>query len=169
MLAPVGFTLTIWWVRNQWVHFIYKEPCLHITLCSSGPHFLWWLCCAGLSRSVMSDSATPWTAARQVPLSMGTLQARILGGLPGSPSGDLPNLGIKPRSPALQVDSLLSKPPGKPKNTGMGSLSLLQQIFPTQGSNQGLLHCRQILYHWATREAHLWWLIFFNWGKIYIT
>ena len=32
-------------------------------------------------------------------------------------------------------------------NTGMGSLSLLQGIFPTQGSNPGLLHCRQILYH----------------------
>ena len=31
-------------------------------------------------------------------------------------------------------------------NTGMDSLSLLQGIFPTQGSNPGLLHCRQILY-----------------------
>ena len=33
-----------------------------------------------------------------------------------------------------------------PKNTGVGSLSFLQGIFPTQESNQGLLHCRQILY-----------------------
>ena len=32
------------------------------------------------------------------------------------------------------------------QNTGMGSLSLLQGIFPTQGSNPGLLHCRQIFY-----------------------
>ena len=32
------------------------------------------------------------------------------------------------------------------QNTGVGSLSLLQGIFPTQGSNPGLLHCRQILY-----------------------
>ena len=32
------------------------------------------------------------------------------------------------------------------KNTGVGSLSLLQGIFPTQGSNPGLPHCRQILY-----------------------
>ena len=61
--------------------------------------------------------------------------------------GDLPNPGIEPRSPALQVDSLLSEPRGKPKNTGVGSLSLLQQIFPTQGSNGNLLHFRQILYH----------------------
>ena len=32
------------------------------------------------------------------------------------------------------------------QNTGVGSLSLLQGIFPTQGGNPGLLHCRQILY-----------------------
>ena len=34
----------------------------------------------------------------------------------------------------------------KPKNTGVGSLLLLQWIFSTQESNWGLLHCRQILY-----------------------
>ena len=38
--------------------------------------------------------------------------------------GDLPNPGIKPRSPTLQVDSLLSEPPGKPKHTGVGIPSL---------------------------------------------
>ena len=42
----------------------------------------------------------------------------------------LPNPGIEPRSPTLQADSLLSEPPGKPKNTGVGSLSFLQAIFP---------------------------------------
>ena len=41
---------------------------------------------------------------------------------------------------------LPAEPPGKPKNTGVGSLSLLQRIFLTQESNWGLLHCRQILY-----------------------
>ena len=66
------------------------------------------------------------------------------GGLP--PPGDLPNPGIKPRSPALQADSLPSKPPGKPKNTGVGSLSLLQGNFPTQESTWGLLPPGQILY-----------------------
>ena len=35
-------------------------------------------------------------------------------GLPCPPPGDLPDLGIEPRSPALQADSLLSEPPGKP-------------------------------------------------------
>ena len=49
--------------------------------------------------------------------------------------------------PALQVDSLPAEPQGKPKNTGVGSLSLLQWIFQTQESNQGLPRCRLILYH----------------------
>ena len=52
----------------------------------------------------------------------------------------------KPRSPALQVDSSPSEPPEKPKNTGVSSPSPLQEIFPTQETNQGLLHYRQILY-----------------------
>jgi len=60
--------------------------------------------------------------------------------------GDLPNPRIKPRSPALQADSLPAEPQGKPKNTGVGSLPILQGIFPTQELNWGLLHCRQILY-----------------------
>ena len=60
--------------------------------------------------------------------------------------GNLPNPGIEPRSPALQADSLPSEAPRKPKNTGVGSLCLLQGIFPTQESNPGLLHCGQILY-----------------------
>ena len=67
-------------------------------------------------------------------------------GLPCPPPGDLPNPGIQHRSPTLQAESLLSEPPGKPKNTRVGSLSPLQGIFPTQESNWVLLHCRRILY-----------------------
>ena len=67
--------------------------------------------------------------------------------------GNLPNPGIELRSPSLQVDFLPSEPPGKPKNIGVHSLSLLQGSLLTQESNQGLLHCRWILYHLATREA----------------
>ena len=119
---------------------------------------------------------------------------------------DLPNPGIEPTSPTLQMDSLLSERPGSwisgyigqhfcrnqmmfcelwlsfldgacdlkvtqscltlcdpmdsPWNspcqsTGDGSLSCLQGIFPTQGSNSGLQHCRWILYqlsHWMEHE-----------------
>ena len=67
--------------------------------------------------------------------------------------GDLPNPGIQPSSPELQEDSLPAEPQGKPKNTEVGSLSLLQCIFPTQESNQGLLHCRQILYQLSYQES----------------
>ena len=84
--------------------------------------------CAGLSRVRLF--VTPWTIAHQAPLSMGILQARILEWVAMLFSrGE----GIEPRSPALWEDSLPSEPPGKPKNTGVGSLSLLQGIFPTQG------------------------------------
>ena len=67
-------------------------------------------------------------------------------GVPCPPPGDLPNPGIETRSPALRVDSLPAEPQGEPKNPGVGGLSLLQQIFLTQESNRGLLHCRWILY-----------------------
>ena len=46
----------------------------------------------------------------------------------------------------MQADSLPAEPQEKSKNTGVGSLSLLQRLFLTQESNQGLLHCRQSLY-----------------------
>ena len=49
-------------------------------------------------------------------------------------------------SPALRADSLPAEPQGKPKNTGVGRLSLLQQIVPAQESSQGLLHWRWTLH-----------------------
>ena len=77
------------------------------------------------SRSVMSDSLephrlySPWNSP-----------ARILEWVAFLFWEDLPNLEIELRSPALQVDSLPAEPQGKPKNTGVGSLSLLQQSHP---------------------------------------
>ena len=71
----------------------------------------------------------------------GIFQARILEWIAFPFSGDLPNPGIEPRSPTWQADSSLSERQGKPKNTGVGSVSLLQGIFPTQELNWGLLHC----------------------------
>ena len=79
------------------------------------------------------------------PLSMEFSRQEYWSGIP-SP-GDLPNQGIKPRSPTLQADSLPSEPSGKPKSTGVGGLSLLQGIFLTQEYNHDLLHRRRILYH----------------------
>ena len=52
------------------------------------------------------------------------------------------------------MDPSLWNSPGQ--NTGMGSLSLLQRIFLTQGSNPGLLHCRQIIYQLSHQESHVY-------------
>ena len=67
-----------------------------------------------LSHSVVSDCVTPWTVARQPPLSLEILQARILEWIAMPPPGDLPNPGIEPRFPTLQANSLPSEPRGKP-------------------------------------------------------
>ena len=58
---------------------------------------------------------TPWTLARQAPLSMEFSRQEYWSVLPFPPPGNLPNPGIKARTPALQADSLPSEPPGKPE------------------------------------------------------
>ena len=66
---------------------------------------------------------------------------------------------LKPRSPALQADSLPSEPAGKPKNTGVGILFLFQGNFMTQESNRGLLHRKWIRYQLSYQgrpRSRLW-------------
>ena len=64
--------------------------------------------------SVMSDSETPWTAARQAPLSMGVSRQEHWSGLPFSSPGDLCDPGVGSVSPAPQVDSLPLSHQGSP-------------------------------------------------------
>jgi len=59
---------------------------------------------SGLVARSCSTLATPWTVACQVPLSMRFSRQEYWSGLPFPSPGDLPNPGIKPRSPALQAD-----------------------------------------------------------------
>ena len=87
-------------------------------------------------------------------------------GQPIPSPGDLSDPGIELGSPTLQVHSLPTEPPAKPKNTGVGSLSLLQGIFPTQESNQGLLHCRWINMIKCS-ETKLLRYLHTNWGNCY--
>ena len=56
--------------------------------------------------------ATLWTVAYQAPPSMGFSRQEYWSGLPFPSPGDLPDLGIKPGSPALEADALTSEPPG---------------------------------------------------------
>ena len=63
----------------------------------------------------MPHSVTPWTVACQAPPSMGFSRQEYWSGLPFPSPGDLPYPGIKPKSPTLQADSLLTEPPEKPE------------------------------------------------------
>ena len=56
---------------------------------------------------------TPWIVAYQAPQSMEFSRQEYWSGLPFPSPEDLPNPGIKPRSPTLQADTLPSEPPGK--------------------------------------------------------
>ena len=115
---------------------IYIYVCMYITCVCVCIHTH--TCCVVLSHSVMSDSVTPWTVDHQAPLSMGILQARILDCIAMPSPRDFPNPGIEHRTPTLQVDSLPSESPGKPKNTEMVAYPF------SRGTSQpkGLLHCR---------------------------
>ena len=88
------------------------------------------LCChAVLSRfSCVWLFATLWTVACPAPLSMGFSRQEYCSGLQCLLPGDLPNPGMEPTCPACQADPLPAETPGKPKNTGVGSLVLLQGI-----------------------------------------
>ena len=57
--------------------------------------------------------------------------------------------------PTLQPHGLYNPWNSPGQNTVVGSLSLLQGIFPTQESNQGLLHCRRILYQLSYQDVSL--------------
>ena len=88
------------------------------------PYGLWLICLGGYSREEY------WN------------------GLPCPPPGDLPNPGIKPRSPTLQADFSQSESPGEPKKTRGGNLSLLQGNQTRVSSIAG-----RFFTGWAIREA----------------
>ena len=76
-------------------------------------HYIYCACIP--SRSVMSDSTTPWTVAHQAPLSMGFPRQECWNEV--STPGDLPNPGVKPKppvSPLLAGRFFITAPPGKP-------------------------------------------------------
>ena len=95
------------------------------------------------SHSVVSDSLRPHGLTMQ---SMEFSRPELLEGVafPFSRGSSQPKAWTQVSHIAGRF--LPAEPQGKPKNTGVGSLCLLQGIFVTQVSNWGLLHCRQILY-----------------------
>ena len=81
------------WDGMGWVHPWARDCDMHAQLLSCVPFF-----------------AIPWTVAHQAPQSMGFPRQEYWSGLPFLPLEDLPNPGMEPRSPALQVDSLPTEP-----------------------------------------------------------
>ena len=79
--------------------------------------------------------ATPWTVAHQALPSMGFSRQEYWSGLPFPSPGDLPDPGIEPRCPALQADTLISEPPGKPsREAGTRQLGFRSQLWDFSGS-----------------------------------
>ena len=72
---------------------------------------------------------TPWTVADQAPLSMGFSRQQYWSGLPFPFSEDLPDPEIKPRSPALQVDSLPFELQGSPIIMTLNKQDYLRVIY----------------------------------------
>ena len=142
-------SLNHWTTREVPVHHIL------IIYCVQGTVFA----IAVLSCSVMSDSWWPHGLHRLL-CPWGFSRQEHWSGLPFPSPGDLPNPENELRSPTLQVNSLPSEPTGKPKNTRVGSLSLLQGIFLAQEWNWDFLHCRQIFTSGATREARIYHYIY---------
>ena len=75
---------------------------------------------------------TPWTVAHQAPPSTGVSRQEHWSGLPFPSPGDLPDPGIKPRSPTFWADALTSEPPGKPvlKNLNYIVCKMKEMILP---------------------------------------
>ena len=156
-------TLGLWGTQHSGLCYMGPSPTHEgstlMTQPQEGPHFpapshglrpQWMKLGETESCSVVSDSHDPVDCTAH-----GFSRPEYWSGEPFPSSGDLPSPGIEPRSPALQKDSLPAEPPGKPKNTGVGSCPLLQRIFLTQESNRVLLHCRWILYRLSHQVASL--------------
>ena len=109
------------WARNENIQVEQTAPIMHWKNWWTLFYFWWTLkntftqpLCLLSSFNRVQLFGTPWTEARQAPLSMAFSRQEYWSGLPCPPPGALPHPGIKPGSPALQADSLPSEPPGKP-------------------------------------------------------
>ena len=106
------------WVKNDFIWHV-----LFVSLCV-------------LSRSVVSNSATPWTVACQAPLSMGFPRQEYWSGLPFPPPGHLPHPGTKPASPvapALAGGFFITAPPGKPLCLCMSFILVERKMWKDSG------------------------------------
>ena len=129
---------------DKHVHYLQKLPC--------GPLWFWFL-------FVVRTLKWKWKSSRTPCHPMGCIvpgfsRPEFGTGQPFPSPGDLPNSGIKPKSPTLQEDSLPAELQEKPEDAWVGSLSLLQRIFLTQEWNWGLKHeISSLNKFWSTRSC----------------
>ena len=95
--------------------YVYIQPIyIHFQKCSKSPQTIYTACVCAQLLSCVRLLEIQWTVAHQALLSMGFSRQEYWNELPVSPPGDLSDPGIKPMSPALQVDSLLLSHQGSP-------------------------------------------------------
>ena len=111
-MIPYLYNISI--KHSHVLYFLYDLPQSHkVRLSRSMSEALRRLCCAQ-SLSHVRLFATLWTVPARLLGPWGFSSQENWNGLPCPLPGDLPNLGVKPRSPALQADALPSEPPEKP-------------------------------------------------------
>ena len=94
----------------------------------------------------MSNSCDPWTVAGQAPLSMGFSRQEYWRGLSFPSPGHLPEPGIKPGSPALKADSLLTELQGKLSGSTLSELLILILVSSVIKTSQlYLVHFKDLL------------------------
>ena len=101
LIRPMWASTEVMWVKS-W-------DCKLLGPWVSRAHVCVCMCVRALSPWVV----TPWTEARQAPLSMGFLREAYWSGLPFPSTGTLPNSGIEPAYPALAGGFFTTEPPGK--------------------------------------------------------
>ena len=108
--------------------------------------------------SPVRPCVTAWTAAHQVPPSIGFSRQEYWSGVPSPSPGDLPDPGIEPQSPALQADALPSELPGRP--TALVGVPSPAQVLYTQRLTRrhspGDVYVRVYFMHEKRKAQRLW-------------
>ena len=105
----------------------------------------------GKSLSCVWLFTTPWTIAFLASLAMESSRQEYWIGLPSTSPGDLPDLGIKPGSPALQADSLPTEPLGRPMwKVCYVTFNVIWIWLPRYTVLEAVLQ------HWGNHGRHMW-------------
>ena len=135
--------------RKIWIHLLHGSPISYWSIHTS-PSFLKYKDDM-IFKSLIILVTHFLSLLLPFPLSLANYRS-FLTGLPESESvKELVSCSVM--SDSLWPQRLYTPWDSPGQNTGVGSFSLLQEVFPTQGSNRGLPHYRQILYQLSHKEA----------------